>query len=349
MKALVHTEAFQLEYMDVPDPEPGPDDVVVRVQAVGICGSDVQGYTGGTGRRIPPIIMGHEAAGVIDRVGDGVVGLQVGEPVCFDSTIYCNRCEACGRGEYNRCAQRHVLGVSIPGMKRQGAMAELVSVPSWTVIRMPESLSFTEAALLEPVSIGAHAVNRGKVEQGATVLVIGAGTIGLFVVQAARLKRAGTVIVSDLDPGRRALALSLGADLAVDPTREGLIETVREATGGKGADVVFEVVGIPDTVQQSVSAARTGGTVVLVGNLTKLVKLDVQEVVSKELSIRGSYASSGEYRACMDLVASGQVQVMPLVSEVLPLSEGQRAFDRLYQAEAGLIKIVLNPQQVAAV
>ena len=186
MKALLYTEPFHFDYTDVPAPEVEPDDVLVRVQAVGICGSDVQGYTGKTGRRLPPLIMGHEAAGIVETTGAHVAGIAPGDRVCFDSTVYCNQCEACRQRRYNRCVSRQVLGVSVPGMKHHGAMAELVRLPCWAVVAMPQELSFTEAALLEPVSIGLHAVSRGEIAPGETVVIIGAGTIGLFVLQAAR-------------------------------------------------------------------------------------------------------------------------------------------------------------------
>jgi L-iditol 2-dehydrogenase len=344
MKALLYTEPYRFAYTDCPDPEPGPEDVVVRVQAVGICGSDVHGYTGTTGRRLPPLIMGHEASGVVAALGAAAEGgLRAGDRVCFDSTVYCNACAACRQGRYNRCVHRQVLGVSIPGMKRDGAMAEYVRLPWWTLHAMPEGLSFVQAALLEPVSIGMHAVTRAALATGETVLVVGTGTIGLFIVQAAKLAGAAKVIVSDPRASRLALARRLGADVTVDPAAEDLTGRVAGETEGRGADASFEVVGIGRTVQQAIAATRTGGRVVLVGNLTPRVEVPVPEVISKELTLTGSYASSGEYRRCIDLVASGQVDVLPLVSEVLPLSEGQHAFDRLHAGQEDLLKIVLTP------
>ncbi len=345
MKALVYTEPFRFAYTDVPEPALGPGDVLVEVKACGICGSDVHGYTGKTGRRLPPLIMGHEAAGVVAEAGPEAGPWEAGRRVCFDSTVYCNACPACRAGAYNRCRSRQVLGVSIPGAKRHGAFARYVALPGYALHAMPEELSFVQAALLEPVSIGVHAVARGAVGPGHTVLVIGAGTIGLFVIQAARLAGAARIIASDTRPSRLALARALGADAAVHvgPGGADLDAVVAEQTGGAGVDVVFEVVGVSETVGQAVRAARTGGRVVLVGNLTPEVGLRVQEVISKELTLAGSYASSGEYARCIGLAASGAVRVDPLVSEVLPLSEGQRAFDRLHAAEEDLVKIVLEP------
>ncbi|HET6567388.1 MAG TPA: galactitol-1-phosphate 5-dehydrogenase [Rhodothermales bacterium] len=343
MKALVHTAPYRFEYTDVDEPPVGPDDLLVRVQACGICGSDVHGYTGETGRRIPPVIMGHEAAGIVEAVGADVRRFRVGDRVCFDSTVYCNRCEACRKGRYNHCARRQVLGVSVPAFRRDGAMAELVSVPWWIAAPIPETMSFVEASLLEPVSIGLHAVNRARVGGSDAVVIIGAGTIGLCVLQAVRLQSPRWIVVSDLNDARLALAMELGADVTINPGREDLSEIVRDVTEGQGADVTFEVVGFGKTVEQAVGIARTGGRVILVGNLEKRIGLDLQEIISKEISLIGSYASAGEYRQSIDLVASGQIDVTRLASEVRPLSEGQACFDRLYRAEDNLIKIILEP------
>ncbi len=343
MKALVHTKPYKFNYTDIPDPVAGPEDVVVRVHAVGICGSDVHGYTGQSGRRIPPIVMGHEASGVVHSIGSEVKGFVPGERVCFDSTIYCGQCDACRKGAVNRCIHRQVLGVSIPGMKRQGAMAEYVVLPSWTLVRMPDTLSFEEAAMLEPVSIGLHAVNQATLSFADTVLVVGAGTIGLFVIQAARAQGAGRIVVSDPNPFRRELARQLGADVAIDPDSDDLPNKIGELTDGRGVDVAFEVVGFASTLHQAIRCTATGGKVILVGNLTPNVELNVQEIISRELTLRGSYASSGEYRDAVGLVSSGKIQVQPLISEIRPLSEGQQCFDRLHAGKENLIKIILKP------
>ena len=165
MKALLYTKPYTFEYTDVPDPAVGDDDVLVRVKACGICGSDVAGHTGKTGRRLPPLIMGHEAAGVVERVGRNVRDFAPGDRICFDSTVYCNQCPACKQGLFNRCVKRQVLGVSVPEFKRQGAFAEFVVVPHWICAKLPDNMSFVQAALLEPASIGTHAASRPPISQ----------------------------------------------------------------------------------------------------------------------------------------------------------------------------------------
>lgn len=343
MKALIYTKPGGFEFSDFPDPDVGDDDVLIRVKVCGICGSDVQGSTGKTGRRIPPLVMGHEAAGIIEETGRNVKGLQRGDRVCFDSTVYCNKCESCQKGWYNRCERRQVLGVSTSAFKRHGAFAEYVAVPWWIVARIPGHMSFVHAALLEPVSIAMHAVNRSPDLSGNTVVVLGAGTIGLFVLQAARLKGAAHVIVADINEFRLNVARKLRANVAVNPVKSDLSETILGETRNKGADVTFEAVGYAKTFRDAVSVTKTGGHVIAIGNLEKMAEFDLQDFIARELTFRGSYASSGEFRDCIELVASGKINVHPLISDVMPLRDGQRAFDRLLKAEENLLKIILEP------
>ena len=343
MKALLYTKPYCFEYTDFPDPKQGDDEVLIRVKACGICGSDVHGFTGKTGRRLPPLIMGHEAAGVVEDTGKNVRGFVKGDRVCFDSTVYCNRCQPCRDGLFNRCDKRQVLGVSTPEFKRHGAFAEFVAVPWWIVSKIPDNMSFIQASFLEPASIGTHAGNRPPISSDDTVVVIGGGTIGLFVMQAARLRGAAKVIVVDINDFRLGLASKLGADKVVNPQKSDLKEAIYEETEGKGADVTFEVVGYAQTFRDGVSITKTGGHLISVGNLEPTAEFNLQELVARELTFRGSYASSGEFRECVELVASGKINIEPLISDVLPLKDGADAFDRLYKAEEDLLKIVLEP------
>jgi L-iditol 2-dehydrogenase len=343
VNALLYTKPYTFEYTDLPDPVIGDDDVLIRVKACGICGSDVHGYTGKTGRRIPPLIMGHEAAGIVEQTGGNIRGLEKGDRVCFDSTVYCNKCQACRQGRFNHCERRQVLGVSVPEFKRHGTFAEYVAVPSWIVFKIPDDLSFVHAALLEPASIGIHAANRALIRADETIVVIGAGTIGLFILQACRLRGAEKVIAADINDFRLDLARRLGADVVVNPRRADLKEAVLEQTDGKGADVILEAVGYARTFDTAVSLAKLGGYVVAVGNLEKKAEFDLQQFIARELTFTGSYASAGEFTRCIDLIASGKINVEPLISEVLPLEQGQEAFDRLFKAQENLLKIVLEP------
>src|SRR5690348_9630614 len=183
MKALLLSKYRHLEIADLPNPTPGPGEILVKVAACGICGSDVHGYDGSSGRRIPPIVMGHEAAGTIAALGAGVTGFSRGDRVTFDSTIFCGSCNNCRRGDVNLCDHRQVLGVSCGEYRRAGAFAEFVSVPSLILYRLPETLSFTEAAMLEAVSVALHGVSLAQAASHSKALVIGAGMIGLLTLQ----------------------------------------------------------------------------------------------------------------------------------------------------------------------
>ncbi len=343
MKALVYTKPYCFEYSNFPEPKAGDDDVLIHVKACGICGSDVHGSTGKTGRRIPPLIMGHEAAGIVENVGKNVKDFEKGQRVCFDSTVYCNQCEACRTGYYNRCEHRQVLGVSTPDFKRHGAFAEYVAVPQWIVSKIPDNLSFTHASLLEPVSIGMHAANRAPISADDTVLIIGAGTIGLFVLQAVRLKGTRKIFVADINEFRLDVAKKLGANEVINPEKSDLKEIILEKTDNKGVNVSFEAVGYASTFHDAVSVTKMGGHLVAVGNLEKMAEFDLQQFIASELTFTGSYASSGEFRDCIELVASSKINVEPLISDVLPLEDGPQAFERLLKAEENLLKIVLEP------
>jgi L-iditol 2-dehydrogenase len=343
MKALVLEEYKRLVYQDVPEPPMGPDEVLIAVRACGICGSDVHGLDGSTGRRRPPLIMGHEAAGVICRAGSAVAGWKAGDRVTFDSTVYCGQCAFCRAGRINLCNRRRVLGVSCQDYRQHGAFAELVAVPERVLYRLPEGLSFEHAAMVEPVSIAVHAVGRASLALNDTAVVVGAGMIGLFIIQALRLAGCGRIIAVDLEPGKLKLARELGASAAVHSGAKDALAEVLALTEGRGADAAFEAVGLGPTVDLAVRAARKGGSVTLVGNLSPKVELPLQTVVTGELSLFGSCASCGEYPACLDMIARGAMRVAPLLSALAPLEDGAAWFHRLYRNEPGLFKVVLEP------
>jgi L-iditol 2-dehydrogenase len=343
MKALVLEDYRRLEYKEVPEPALGPEDVLVQVRACGICGSDVHGLDGSTGRRIPPLIMGHEASGVVARVGERVAGWQEGDRVTFDSTIYCGSCYFCRRGQINLCDNRRVLGVSCDEYRRHGALAQYVAVPQRILYRIPHGLSFERAAMVEAVSIALHAARRTPIVLNDTAVVVGAGVIGLLIVQALRVSGCGQIIAVDVDAGRLALACRLGAGEALNPESDDVLTCVMERTGGRGADLVFEVVGLTPTFQLATRCARKGGALTLVGLLSPTTEFLQHTVVTRELTLYGSCASQGEYPACLDLMARGTLDVDALISAVAPLAEGAAWFARLYRREPGLLKVILSP------
>ncbi len=343
MHALLLKQYRQLELVDIPAPAPGPGELLVRVHSCGICGSDVHGFDGSTGRRQPPLVMGHEAAGSVAGVGAGVVGFREGDRVTFDSTVYCGACFFCTRGEVNLCDNRQVLGVSCGDYRRHGAFADYVVAPARIAYHLPDALRFEHAAMIEAVSVAVHAVGLTPVRVGDCALVVGAGMIGTLVGQALKLAGCTQVVDADVDAGRLELARGLGATAVINPKELDVSEFVRERTGGRGADVAVEAVGATEPVQTAIAALRKGGALTLVGNIAPTIELPLQAVVTRQLRLFGSCASSGEYPACMDLLARGAIRVEPLISAIAPLSEGPALFDRLYAQEPGLMKVILQP------
>jgi L-iditol 2-dehydrogenase len=348
MKALLLSEYNHLEVKELPSPTPAADELLIRIAACGICGSDVHGYDGSTGRRVPPIVMGHEAAGVVVATGSEVRGFKVGDRVTFDSTVYCGACDFCLRGEINLCNNREVIGVSTGEYRRYGAFAELLTVPERIAYLLPDSFPFEEAAMLEAVSVALHGVAVSESIEGKTVLVIGAGMIGLLLLQAARAAGASRVFISDIDATRLKLAAQLDADRTIEASGAALIEEVLRLTAGNGVDVVLEAVGRDETISNAIDCVRKGGIVTLVGNISPQVTLPLQKVVSRQIRLQGSCASCGEYPEAIELIAEGKIKVAPLITAVAPLSDGPSWFDRLHSREPNLMKIVLDPRSDAA-
>src|SRR3989475_11642129 len=342
MKALLLSEYRHLELTELPVPTPGLGEVLVRVAACGTCGSDVHGYDGSSGRRIPPIVMGHEAAGKVAAVGQGVTGLSEGDRVTFDSTISCGACSFCLRGEVNLCDSRQVLGVSCSEYRRAGAFAEYVVVPSRIVYRLPDHLSFAEAAMLEAVAVALHAVSLTPISPDSTAFILGAGMIGLLALQALRVAGCPRVLVADIDSSRLKLAHEIGATATL-PAGASLDAQILQLTRGAGVDLAVEAVGRSETVSVAIESVRKGGTVVLVGNISPEATLPLQKVVTRQIRLQGSCASAGEYPRAIKLLASGAIQVKPLFNAVAPLEDGPQWFERLHAREPNLMKVVLTP------
>ena len=343
MKALVLEEYNKLVYKDFPDPDLADDEVLIKVEAVGICGSDVHGMDGSSGRRIPPLVMGHEASGVITALGADVKHWSVGDRVTFDSTIYKLDDWYTRKGFYNLSDDRMVLGVSPGDWKKHGAFAEFVNVPQHILYKVPDGVTFTQASMVEPVAVAAHAVELTPVSWNDTAVVVGSGMIGLFVIQVLRARGCGKIVAVDLEHEKLKLARELGADVTLNPNTDDVKKEVLALTENRGADVAFEVVGVPDAVKTAIDSVRKGATVTLVGNLSPTAEIPLQAIVTQQIRLQGSCAICGEYPAVLDMIARKEVNVDAILSAEAPLSEGADWFRRLYNKEPGLIKVVLKP------
>lgn len=342
MKALLLEEYGSFAYKDVPDPVCGDGDVVIDVKAVSICGSDVHGYDGSSGRRQPPLIIGHEAAGEISTVGRNVTKFHTGDRVVFNSALYCRDCWYCRRGMFNMCSAGKVYGVACNDYRLEGAMCEKISVPEYILYKIPDSIDFVSAALIEPLAIALHAVDGADIHINDTAAVFGAGTIGLMLLKVLRNSSVCKVICVDLDMDKLEIAKRNGADLIIDG-RNDVPAVIWEYTGGHGVDLAFEAVGVQATINNALNSLRKGGTMIQLGNIKPSIEFPMQKIVINELRVLGRYATATEYAKAIDLMAAARISVDDLISKVAPLKDGQEWFDKLHAIEKGLIKVVLVP------
>lgn len=338
MRALVFDGPGEMPLREHPDPSPAAGEVVIAVRASGICGSDVHGFLGATGRRRVGVVMGHEASGDVVEVGQDVTSVRAGDRVILRSILTCGRCERCRRGQPNLCRERQGMG-----MHFDGAYAERIVVPESLLLAMPDTLSYEDGALVEPLAVAMHAVNITPFALMDFVVVVGAGPIGLMTLLAARLRGAGSIVITDRSPHRLAVAGSLGADLTIDVTAQDPVELVLAATGGRGADAVLEAVGIGATAVQSLRVARAGGHVTWIGNSAPTAELPMQELVTRELTLRGSYGFHEEFEQAADALAAGSIDVRRIIERRAPLDEGSDLFRELGAGELDAVKVVLLP------
>jgi 2-desacetyl-2-hydroxyethyl bacteriochlorophyllide A dehydrogenase len=343
MKALVLENYNELIYKDVPDPKIEKTEVLVKVMACGICGSDVHGFDGTTGRRIPPMIMGHEASGIIVKTGENVKEWKSGDRVTFDSTVYPLDDWYTLEGMYNLSDNREVLGVSPGTYKRDGAFADYIAIPQHILYRIPENVTFEQAAMVEAVAVALHSINVSGIRPGDKCVVVGTGMIGIFIVKLLKISGASTIIAVDINPRRLAQAEKAGADYTFLPTEKDLAEKISRLTSNRGADISFEAVGKSESVNIAIDISRKGGKVILIGNVSPKIDFPLQKVVTRELKVLGSCAIRGEYELVLDLLATGKITVDDQISVVAPLSEGAIWFNRLYKKEEQINKVILVP------
>jgi L-iditol 2-dehydrogenase len=336
MKALMYRGPWEMPVEEVERPAASSGRVVVEVKSVGICGSDVHGYTGSTGRRTPGIIMGHEFAGAISALGEGVEGFAPGDEVVV--MPFYSVAEGVDPYAINRSPYRRMTG-----MNEHGAYAEQVAVRPAQLFRKPPQLSWTRAALCEPVAVTMHAVNITPIELMQNVVIIGAGPIGLLAMLAARLKGAGKLIVTDRSARRLELAEELGADVIINVDQQDAVKAIHEITGD-GADMTLEAVGISPTAQQAIDVTRNGGHVTWIGNSAKNITIDMQSIVTREITVRGTYGFNEiEFAAAIDALAGGRLNVDALVERIATLDEASEIFRQLAKGEKDWVKVVVEP------
>ncbi|MCL2121912.1 MAG: alcohol dehydrogenase catalytic domain-containing protein [Clostridiales bacterium] len=343
MKALYYLGNKTLELREVPDPTPRENEYLIKIEACGICGSDYEGYLGKTNRRIAPMIMGHEAAGVVAWAPAGG-RYPLGTNVVVFPNFFCGDCDICQSGMTNNCVNGSFLGI----LTYNGCMTQYVTVPEKFLIPFADSLSLEEAAMVEPLAVAMDAVCKvsgDEINRSEYTIIVGGGTIGLLVLMMLRQRKAGYVIMSDTFDFRLDLAKKLGADATINPLKENFNEAVKQYTKGKMCNLAFEAVGFSATAQSSLEALRPGGLATWVGNAQKMIEVDMQRIVVTELRIQGTHIYTfDEFRRCLALLTDGTLNVSPLITDRYRLEDGVEAFRALEENTDGTkLKIMLRP------
>ncbi len=346
MKAAVLKRPFEVVIEDRPVPEVGPDEVLIKVMAVGVCGSDVHYYeTGRIGRYVveKPIILGHECAGVVAAVGDSVTRFKVGDRVAVEPGVTCGTCEYCKQGRYNLCPD--VKFLATPPF--DGAFVQYFKHRQDFVFPIPEHLTFEEAAMVEPFSVGIHAATRANIRPGATVAIFGLGPVGLMAVVAARAFGANEVIAVDLEEIRLESAKKLGATLVINARTHDALKEILDFTGRRGVDVAIEAAGHPKTLQDALACLRRGGKMLVVGLPTQdSIPFNVPEIVDKEVDIYGVFRYANTYPKGIEILSSGIADVKPLITGKFTLEQTAQALEEVRVNKAKHIKIMVYPNGI---
>jgi 2-desacetyl-2-hydroxyethyl bacteriochlorophyllide A dehydrogenase len=344
MKAGVFVALRKIEFQDKPKPLIEPGEVLVKVEYCGICGSDVHAYLNGI---VMPVgtVMGHEFSGVVAEVGEDVYMVRPGDRVVVKPSASCLNCYWCRKGQYSLCPKRRGTSIGV-SLNNDGAYSEYVRVkePGQRIFKLPSGLATKEAALIEPLSISLHGVRLSRVRSGDCVLIIGAGMIGLGVIQFLKLEGVRKIIVLEISEKKSRVAREFGADVVLDPISEGegLKDRILDLTGGIGADVIFDCAGVPPAFQTSMDCIKSGGQVLLIGLHEKPLLLDGLNLLHREIELKGVFSSYNEFREVIHFLAGGKISTDQLISDVIPLADlVEKGFERLL-ASKDLIKILVR-------
>lgn len=340
-QAMVMTDVRKFELQDIPMPEVKPDEIGVKVRSISICGSDMGFFDGKAFSIFPdslPFVLGHEVAGEVYEVGSNVTDFKVGDRVCLEPGVPDCTCEFCMTGRYNMC--KNVKFLATPPY--EGAMKRYISYPAFKAFKLADNMSFTAGALCEPLSVGLHAVRRGRVSVGKTVTILGGGAIGMCTLLAAKAYGASRIIVCDLFDSHLDKALELGATDVINSGNVDPIEKIKELTGGEGTDVVFETAGAPITASQTAYIVKTGGTIVMVGNILKEVPFSFRQLYRKEAEVRAVFRYTNTYPIAIQAISTGRIDVEKLVSSVFPFEKSEEAFIEAIDNKVNCVKAVIT-------
>lgn len=338
MKALVYKGPKTIVVENLPKPSVPSGHARVRIVRSGICGSDVHGYIGNTGRRDIGVVMGHEVSGIVDAVADDVTDAWPGQRVIIQPTIFCGKCEYCRAGRTQHCQDKTFLGV----FSRQGAFAEYVSVPAHLLLELPDNVSFEKGALVEPLAVSKCAVDKISGYQDKTVLVVGTGTIGLLAIAVLKRRGAKLIIAADLSDKRLNAAKALGADAVFNPKEVDAVDTVHSLTGGTGVDVSIEAVGAEKPVETALSCLRPCGQSVWIGTVSPVISLNMQSIVTREITVYGAFTySHQEFGETLEMARDMDNSIEGIISQILPIEKAPDMIAQLADGSDEMIKTMI--------
>lgn len=340
-QAMVMTDVRKFALQDVAMPQVGPDDVGIAMKSIGICGSDMGFFDGKAFSLFPdslPFILGHEGAGIVYEVGANVKHLKAGDRVAIEPGVPCGKCEFCQSGRYNLCVQ--VVFMATPPVN--GCMQRYISHPAHKIYKLPDNMSYMEGALVEPLSVGIHAVRRGHVSVGKTVTIMGGGCIGMCTLLAAKAWGASRIIVCDLFESHLKKALEIGATDVINSRERNAVEEIMRLTENVGTDVVFETAGSPVTAEQTSHVVKKGGTIVIVGNILKEVPFSFRNLYKKEAEVRAVFRYNNTYPIAIGAISAGTLCATDIVTNEFDFTEAEEAFHTALDDKENCVKCVIN-------
>ncbi len=340
MKQAVMTSPGVIEFRDVPAPAPGSGQVLLRIKRIGVCGSDIHVYHGKHPLTPYPVVQGHEVSGVVEKLGSGVKGLKVGDPVTFQPQVTCGTCYPCRHGAYHICDNLKVMG-----FQTTGAGSELFALDARLVLKLPPGTSYDHGAMVEPTAVGVHAITRGGGVKGKKVLVLGAGPIGNLTSQVAKGMGATKVMITDVSDYRLGLAKECGVDEAVNTGSEDLAARVRASFGEEKADLILECVGAGATISQAVAVARKGTDIVVVGVFGDKPSVDMGTVQDRELRLIGTLMyQEPDWKKAIELIATEKVKLQPLVTNHFAFADFKKAYEYIDGNREKAMKVMITVQ-----
>lgn len=314
MKAAVFMGQEDVQVLNVPKPPIRADEVLIRVAYCGICGSDITAYK--TGNYVVGLTIGHEFSGTIEKVGSKVDDLTVGDKVTGSDVIPCGKCSFCLSGKPSLCES-----MEMPGVTTNGAFAEFIKLPAWVVYKLPKELGLLDASLVEPLACVLHAIELSSFKSSDSVLIQGAGPLGVLTLETLRKPGVGKIMVAEISHGRKRLAQDLGADLVIDPRWENLPALIERQTNGLGVDVLFDTAGVPETLSQNFTLVKKGGEIMVVGITEEPTLSDFFTVVLDELTIKGAYCGFNEFPSASEMLSKGLISASKIITSVIELEE----------------------------